>query len=152
MKIVVVSDNHGKNCLKQIINKYNDVDYFVHCGDSEQYPDELTDYISVKGNNDYYEFDDYRILNLENHRILIIHGHHYVYGFNRRLLVEKAKNLNCDVVFFGHTHMFENNIVDNVQLINPGSLKYNRDSTKPSYAEVEIKDTHIKVKKITCDF
>ena len=148
MKIIVVSDNHGVDCLKQIKDRYKSADIFVHCGDSEQSLDELEGYVCVRGNNDYFNFDRYKILKIMNHRILIVHGDGYIFGHNRNNLKNKAKDLECDVVFFGHSHIFEHTIIDDVHLINPGSLSHNRDFTMPCFCEVELLNDDIRVSKV----
>lgn len=148
MKIIVVSDNHGKDCLNEILHIHKGADMFIHCGDSEQSIDELQNFISVRGNNDYYDFDMHRLMKLLNYKILILHGHHYLYGTNKTLLIEKAKEIECNIVFFGHTHIFEHSIIDNIHFINPGSLNYNRDGSRPCYAEVILENNNIRVRKV----
>ena len=38
MKIIVVSDSHGKQgILEQIVEKHPDADAYLHCGDIEDY-------------------------------------------------------------------------------------------------------------------
>ena len=55
MKIVVVSDSHGKNdILNAIREKHPDAGLFIHCGDLEDDPMFYPGYIVVRGNNDYY--------------------------------------------------------------------------------------------------
>lgn len=148
MKIVLVSDNHGNlKVIKDIATKHQDGDYYLHCGDSELNPALLRPFVSVKGNNDYTDLPDHRIIKILNHQILLMHGHRYVSFRNYDLLIKRAKELNCDVVFFGHTHMFLDACIDNIRLINPGSCSYNRDMTMPSYAIVDINDKEIRVKR-----
>ena len=50
----------------------------------------------------------------------------------------------CDTVFFGHTHVATDTIVDGVRLINPGSLYYSRDGRPISYCIITI-DEEMKV-------
>lgn len=39
MKIIVVSDSHGKaDILEQLVDKHRDADMFLHCGDIEDAP------------------------------------------------------------------------------------------------------------------
>ena len=148
MKIIVVSDNHGKECLDLILELNNSANMFIHCGDSEQEPTFLKKYISVRGNNDFYNYDIEKVIQVMNHKILIVHGHHYVYANQREELVNKAKKEGCDIVFFGHTHIFENKVIDGIRIINPGSLNYNRDGSKPCYAEVTIDENNVIVRKV----
>lgn len=66
MKIVVVSDSHGRNdILNAIREKHPDAGLFIHCGDLEDDPMFYPGYIVVRGNNDYYgRFEDERIIPL----------------------------------------------------------------------------------------
>ena len=53
MKIVVVSDSHGRNdILNAIREKHPDAGLFIHCGDLEADPMFFPGYIVVRGNND----------------------------------------------------------------------------------------------------
>ncbi|MDO4701446.1 MAG: metallophosphoesterase [Erysipelotrichaceae bacterium] len=150
MKITVVSDNHG---LIQVLNKVKeankDSSFFIHCGDSELEEKYLSCFISVRGNNDYYStIKEYQVLEVEGHRILIIHGHRLIFMNSYQNLVLKAKQLDCDIVLFGHTHVFTDIVIDQVRLINPGSLSYNRDFSPCCYANLYLKKDEIKVERI----
>ena len=53
MKIVVVSDSHrNQNVLYRIVDMNKDADLFLHVGDSELTEDEISPFVSVKGNCD----------------------------------------------------------------------------------------------------
>jgi putative phosphoesterase len=150
-KILVVSDNHGHSSkLNNVRYMHQDVDYKVHCGDSEFKRDYLDDFIAVRGNNDFNGgFPVYEIINnVEGHTILVIHGDGYVFMDHREPLVEMARDFNADIVFFGHTHVFEDLKIDGIRLINPGSLAHNRDRTSTCYAIVTIDKNDIKVQRI----
>lgn len=141
MKIIVVSDNHGRTAwLNKIRDRHKDADCFIHCGDIEMHPDELRGFVCVRGNNDYYDYPEYRIVHLDKHNIFVTHGHRMMLFFDRSFLVSKAKEHGCDIVCFGHTHVFEYRYIDGVHIINPGSITHNRDGSKPSYAIVEVND------------
>ncbi len=149
MKVVVVSDNHGKMCLDSILLQHPDAELFVHCGDSEFPPSHLEGYAAVCGNNDYFDmFPSQLVVNIGNHRALIVHGHRFP-SFNlKKALAKKASDHECDIVFYGHTHRFSEDEINGITLINPGSLRYNRDATSPCYAIVNITDEKIEVEKV----
>lgn len=144
MKIVLMSDSHGRNDVIDKIMKINqNVSRFFHCGDIECdefiYPDMLT----VAGNNDYYgDFPQQAIFTLNTHKILMIHSHRcYAFGYGRlEALSEMAKKEGCDTVFYGHTHVASDEIVNGVRLINPGSLYYSRDCRPISYCVIDVCD------------
>lgn len=150
MKLVVVADNHGRiEPIERVLREHRDADHYIHCGDYEIPEEYLKNFAVVFGNNDYNStYPQSLVFDVANHRVLVMHGHHYVYIGNYNRLVEKAKAEKCDVVFFGHTHIFTDITIDGIRLINPGSLAYNRDGTRPSYALVEIDENDITVKRI----
>lgn len=149
-KILVLSDNHGNvGILKELLLQNEDCDYYVHCGDSEMTKKQLNHFIAVRGNCDYdFELDDEFILELENHKILITHGHKKI-SFQRNVLdlIEYAKTKACDIVFFGHTHIFLDQVIKNIHLVNPGSLHHSRDGSLCSYALVYIEKDNVIVER-----
>lgn len=141
MKIVVMSDSHGRDdAVEQVINRHFDADLFIHCGDLSSPIENYPGMIAVKGNNDYYSDLPYeRIVTLEGHRILITHAHLYGYYGRERRLAAKARESDCDIVLYGHTHVARREEVDGVTLINPGSLYYCRDGRGQMYAVLKLK-------------
>lgn len=127
MKIIVISDSHGnKKAIDLLFNNYK-FDYLVHCGDGVS---DLGDYIyldnvfAVSGNCDIFSNEvDERIIELGKKKILITHGHRY--GVKRDLdkLIARGKELNCNFIFYGHTHNANYISIDNIYVINPGALQ-----------------------------
>lgn len=142
MKFVVVSDNHGLvDLLNSIRIKHQDADAFIHCGDSEMTEYQLSGWASVEGNNDYYaDLPLSRILNINGFKVFVTHSHKFSYFNRNERMVEKALKEGCQLICFGHTHVFFDEVVDGVRLLNPGSLRYNRDGSKPCYAVVSVDD------------
>lgn len=139
LKFVVVSDNHGRlEPIQEVLNRHQNADGYYHCGDFEIPLAYLSQFAVVSGNNDYADVPMSMIINTPNHRILLIHGHRYVSMYSIDRLVAKAKAERCSMVFYGHTHVFNDQIIDGIRFINPGSLSHNRDGSAPSYAIVEI--------------
>lgn len=140
VRICVCSDNHGNlEALEKIKQDNPCCDYYFHLGDSHFDDRLLKPFISVEGNNDWdCIFPRQRIVEINNHRILLIHGDGYTYAISR--LANKAKHEECDVIMFGHTHEFMDETYKDIRLINPGSCFHNRDMTSPCYAIVKIDD------------
>ena len=128
--LLVVSDTHGNteglHALGALIAEN---DYVVHLGDGVNdmrtirgtYPEKV---YACSGNCDmvsYLPTDG--ILDVENVRIFYCHGHKYGVKTDLNLLVQAAKQRDCSVVLYGHTHRAEICEIDGVTLINPGSLK-----------------------------
>lgn len=150
MKIVVVSDSHGRiEILKQILDTHPDADAYIHCGDLELPDTYFPQFIRVKGNNDYYADVPYEIVTHVNDlKVLITHSHQYTYFHRQQQLAKKAERLGCRLVCYGHTHVFNDDVVEGVQFVNPGSCWINRDGTKPSYAVVTFEQEQIKVQRV----
>lgn len=149
-KIVLVSDNHFNNLvLAKIVRDNPDADYYLHCGDSEMSANDLLPYIAVRGNNDYdRNYPNERLLQIENKRILIMHGHRFISCFSNHSLVSKAEECAVDLCFFGHTHMFTDFTEGNIRFINPGSCAYPRDGEGPCYAIIMIDGDEVTVQRI----
>ncbi len=154
MRIVVASDNHGdQHVLQEIKNKYkqNGV-LFVHCGDSEGTSDDVEGFIAVRGNNDYDLRVPYqRNFEIEDKVFYVTHGHKEIMFNDVLPLSIMLKEYGVNIVFFGHSHVFFNQIVNGVHFINPGSLHYNRDRTPPSYALVDIDEEGVRVTRCSLD-
>ena len=62
MKILVVSDTHGyQGNFYEVLENEEDIDYVIHCGDTEGYEDEMEHvcdmpFVAVAGNNDYFTY------------------------------------------------------------------------------------------------
>ena len=138
LKICLCSDNHGNyQVIENILNENPACDYYYHLGDSLMSPKDLEPFISVLGNCDYYDFPRQRIVELNNHRILLIHGNPYTTLFNS--FIDLAKERQVDTVLFGHTHRFMNEVFDGIRFINPGATTRSRDGDN-SYALLYIPD------------
>lgn len=141
MKILIVSDTHGRlKDLESIIDR-NSFDRIIHCGDSEVDRIFINNLDIVRGNS--YLDPDYpevKILNVEGLKILITHGHLYnVYnGLNSLLYI--ALQEQADIVCFGHTHIPLIIEEEGVLFVNPGSLSRPRGESQPSYMVMEITD------------
>ena len=144
-KILLISDNHhDMKSLQTALHDQPDCDFYFHCGDSEFTKDKLRPFVSVRGNNDYdYSYPKELIFEIEGRRILMTHGSYY-----DEILVNRAKDLKCDTVFYGHIHIFTDKTVNGVRLINPGSSRHNRDWSNPCYAIVRIDNGNISVERI----
>jgi putative phosphoesterase len=84
------------------------------------------------------------ILELYSKKILLTHGHFYGVknGLNR--LINKAKQLEVNAVFFGHTHIPKELYHEKTLFINPGSIGYPIMNNKPTYCEVELNENTIR--------
>lgn len=132
MKVVFMSDSHGyDDRVEKIISDNKDADYFYHLGDI------CTDYSHnklniIQGNNDYDYYPRKIVAQFEGFKVLMLHSDRIYY--NRLVTLKNlAKDNNCQIVLYGHTHCCSDDTIDGIRLLNPGSLCYNRDGSKLSY-------------------
>ncbi|MGI6608235.1 MAG: metallophosphoesterase family protein [Erysipelotrichaceae bacterium] len=139
MKIIVMSDSHGfSGNVYFVMQKESDADYMFHLGDICDYPDLFDDLVIIKGNNDYFDLPDKIITEIGGLKFLMIHSHRQS-GFNlKNRLVALAKENKCDIVLYGHTHVYNDEYIDGVRLLNPGSLYYNRDNSTIGYIIIKV--------------
>lgn len=153
-RILLVSDNHmDESILKAIYDTYQTtMDYYIHCGDSQMDYDRLSYYfLCVRGNNDDFDYPLEKIITIEDRKILVIHGTRLAdYGQQSRLIAY-GKSKGVDTVFFGHTHIPLLLKTKDMVLINPGSLRYNRDGSPRSYAIVTIDGSTIDAQFFTIE-
>jgi len=149
MRLIVCSDNHGLyGPLQKLLENYPEAEAFIHCGDIQIAPHEVKAFTVVAGNGDHPQhFPQSLIVEKGNHRIFVVHGHQFSYPNRVVEIAKKAADLGCDIACFGHTHIYEKTVIDNVLCINPGSLNYNRDGTDPSYIVLDLEDDKIEVTK-----
>lgn len=146
MKVLVVSDTHGKDeNLEKVLEKVRPIDALIHCGDVEGREDYIAALAEcpvymVAGNNDFFTDLEREIeVDMGGHRLMITHGHYYGVNMDLSMLMDEARSRKKDIVFFGHTHKPALVRHGAVTAVNPGSLSYPRqEGRKPSYAIMEI--------------
>lgn len=147
MKILIISDTHGQNKeLKEVLRKTKPVDYLFHCGDTEGMEDSIRAAAGcpstiVKGNNDFFsDLMPEEVVEVAGKRIFITHGHRYGVSMSTAHLIDEAKDRECDIVMFGHTHRpYLDQTDPALTVLNPGSLSYPRqDGRRPSYITVDV--------------
>ncbi len=128
IKITVISDTHGNlSAIDKMAQIILESDYVFHLGDHyddiKNYAHVLKDKLyRVHGNCDWGNNKDL-VVQIGEHKIFATHGD--LYGAKRGLdkLTEKAKQENCSVVFYGHTHVAEIKKQDGILFVNPGTLQ-----------------------------
>lgn len=125
MKIIFFSDLHNDISSLEILQKKEKDARYICLGDTELSLKQLTNYNieSVKGNCDDIDLPLTKIIEVDNKKILLLHGHTCNVKFGLLNLSFFTKSLNCDYVVFGHTHQ-ELILKEDITYINPGSLKY----------------------------
>ena len=142
-RILIVSDSHGSTELLEGIEKKhrNEVDLMIHCGDSELAETDaaICNFKSVKGNCDFFgDFPEQDTHEIDGKKVLVTHGHLYSVKSTLVNLFYKAKEMQADVVCFGHSHLLGVEMVEDVLFINPGSIRLPRSRTERSYVILEL--------------
>ncbi|MTV83239.1 metallophosphoesterase [Secundilactobacillus folii] len=153
MRILVISDNHGdREILQTIFSHYRpEVDAIFHCGDSEMTMDDpLFNEVSVvKGNNDFgAAFPDEVDKVVAGEHIFMTHGDLYGVSMSMTRLDLKAREVEANIVLYGHTHRLAAEMVQKRLYVNPGSISLPRGeyaSLGGTYAIIETFDDKIAV-------
>ena len=146
MKILIVSDVHGRNQnLEKVLQDHPSFDYLFLLGDiissnssNNRFLAELLNpfaqkIICVRGNNDYYDFDlfdfhidqDYALVPVEHKLFFLTHGHLYQ-PYN-------TSQFEYDVFLSGHTHTPLMKKEKDIYYLNPGSLSLPRGDLGGTY-------------------
>lgn len=128
-KILVVSDTHGNyRDVKNLISEIEGIDYIIHLGDGLDDIENILEGKSIKaksvrGNCDqFYIGHPERLIIEENgFRILAVHGHRQRVGNNLNRLHEVAIEEGADLVLYGHTHVYNDEVREDIRFVSPGS-------------------------------
>lgn len=145
MKVLVVSDTHGKNDLYFKLLEMHKPDRVIHCGDIEgsEYALDIAAKCPVdmvSGNNDFFsDLPKETEVRACGKKIWVTHGHRYYVSMGTSVIMDEAASRGYDIVCYGHTHRpgisYGNN---GVIAVNPGSLSYPRqEGREPSFAMIE---------------
>lgn len=137
MKIYILSDSHNSFDFSNFLNIAQNADMVLHIGDGLRDIEDLKsvlncDFFYVSGNCDLSNIYE-QVVEVENHKIFMTHGHNYDVKYTLSRLKQKAKQVGADIVLYGHTHIPDITYQDNIWFINPGSLTRPREDKKPTY-------------------
>lgn len=142
LRILVLSDSHG-DCLsmKRAIEAQPTAEAVIFLGDGytdfEKYKPLLKGkrIYAVKGNNDFYcEYSKNQVINEGGINIYITHGNYEYVKSSLGRLLSTAKQNDCSLAVYGHTHKQQENTVDGIKMFCPGAL-YNNE-----YGVIDIID------------
>ena len=151
-KYLVISDNHGNiPNMNNVIRKFSGkVSGLIHCGDLEVPPEYLMEMVDcpvwlATGNCDFiYDRDPETVFDLGPHRALVTHGHRCDIRWGSEGILEHARELGVDVVFFGHSHRPAHLYFreDDISCFNPGSIALPRqfDPYAPTFLLIDLDD------------
>jgi len=149
MKILIMSDTHGDSrVIDKVRSFYPEIDLLIHCGDSELpfVHDALKGMKKVRGNCDREKtFPEEVNFTVDDVKVFVTHGHLFNVKSSMLSLTYRAKELNAQIVCFGHSHILGAEMIDDILFINPGSLLKPRGRKEKSFAVLEIEDSAYKV-------
>ena len=160
MLIAVISDTHRMSRYIEIAKGYiKDADILVHLGDNTEDINELIQDFKgitygVRGNCDFSrKYPKEQLLDIEEKKIFITHGDLYGVKYGIQNIFYRAKELQSDIVLFGHTHQQLIMEEEGILFMNPGSISLPRSNyrsigfiklekdTEPEIYMKEIKKT-----------
>ena len=137
--ILVLSDIRGRvTYAREVVENHPECKTVIFLGDGarhlgmlEKAAPEKT-FFAVMGNCDTFLDgipEKEAVLDIEGHRIFICHGHTRMVKYGRGGLLSAAKEKNCDIALYGHTHIAheEYDSDSGVYMFNPGSIGEPRD-------------------------
>ncbi|MBM7571997.1 metallophosphoesterase family protein [Aquibacillus albus] len=138
-KVLIISDSHGwRDEVSQIKDRHSEeVDQFIHCGDSELETDatELNQYLTVAGNCDFAsKFPNEVEITIGTLNFFVTHGHLYDVKSTLMRLDYRAEELGAHVVCHGHSHIAKAEKIGNRIILNPGSIRLPRMRREGTYA------------------
>ena len=145
LRILVLCDSHGqaKSMLKAI-EAQPQAEAIIFLGDGytdfEYCKKFITDkrIYAVKGNNDFHcEYPLKQIINEGGKNIYICHGHYEYVKSTLGGMLNKAKENDCQIALYGHTHRQQTDYYIGIHAFCPGAL-YNGE-----YGVIDITDNGI---------
>lgn len=147
MRLGIISDSHGvESVIKEGILQMGKIDLVFFAGDgikdAEKVSKELgIEMIAVSGNCDYSSVEPTeKILETGSKRILLTHGHRYDVKHRLSKLYYRAKEIEADIVIFGHTHEPQNFVERGVLFFNPGSITIPRGRNPRTFGIINIEE------------
>ncbi len=154
MKIGVVSDTHRMNkFIDKTIPYLKECELIIHAGDNvidSKYIHKMTNVgiMAVRGNCDFENIEKELLFDVEGKSIFVCHGDTYGVKYGMYEIEKKAREINADIVVFGHTHTPFVKEKDGILYINPGSTSLPRGVDYRSFMILDILEDNIYVKEV----
>ena len=144
--LAVLSDTHGL-LRPEVLNRIASCDAIIHGGDINK-PEiidrlnEIAPVYVVRGNNDKEwaeKIPERLTFQIEGCRFFVIHNKKYV----------PTDLHDTDVVIYGHSHKYAEQMMDGVLWLNPGSCGKRRFDQEITFAMMTVDGIKIEIEKIT---
>ncbi|MBR3299645.1 MAG: metallophosphoesterase [Clostridia bacterium] len=161
IKLGVLSDTHGNSpAADAALKLIGPVDGYLHLGDVVTDADRIASVTgkpvySVRGNCDSIlgpaaERPTELAVEFEGVKLLLVHGHkHGIDAYSTFTARERAIELGCSALVYGHTHIPQLVQRDGIIVLNPGSPSIPRGGYKPSCAVIEIENGKLRGRILT---
>ncbi len=136
MKILVVSDTHGRAENLSDVIEIEKPDRIFHLGDGQGVEDKIWMMTEapaecVCGNCDWGgNLPSDVVVEVGNHKFLLTHGHYYGVDFGYERIAEAAREKGCDIALYGHTHVPTIDRYEELIIANPGSISMPRQNSR----------------------
>ena len=155
-RILVLSDSHGRDeNVEKAIKQMGRVDMMIHLGDIGWGYERIRymipgPVIMVAGNNDFsIDLPQNQIFNIGKHRVFATHGHRQSVHGGTAILESVARQNNCDIAMYGHTHVPYLRRDTDMTVLNPGSISLPRQAgRKKTYMMITMDDAGVLSYKI----
>lgn len=147
-RVAVLSDTHGM-LRPEVVAAVRTCAAVIHAGDFDnprilEELQKLAPVYAVRGNNDWYlpaQIPDSLRFQIEDCRFFMVHDR-----------IEVPRDLtDVDVVVFGHSHKYFEQVEDGRLWINPGSCGRRRFNSDVSYAIITVDGSEVTVEKHDID-
>ena len=150
MRILVLSDSHrNTRVIDKILSAQPDAEHVFFLGDNisdiENFEYLYSDkkFHSLSGNCDFASMaPSVGVEIIDKIKILYAHGHTFSVKGGIGNILKTAKQNECKILLFGHTHVALTLYEDGVYIVNPGSCSQPRDGA-PSYAVIDVTEKGI---------
>lgn len=150
MRIVVISDSHKRSdVVEKILYAQSAAQHVFFLGDCAadiedlQYLFPNVKFHILSGNCDYFStYPSTAVTEICGKKIFYTHGHTLSVKYGTERLLESAKQNECAIALYGHTHISKILYEDGIYIVNPGSCSQGRDFHQ-SYAVIDIEPNGI---------
>ena len=147
MKILVLSDIHGRTSYAENIMEREQPDEVIFLGDGLSDVRQIEPFYprvrfhTVQGNCDFGAEKTVHVLTLASKTIFCTHGHRFQVKLEREMnyitLRSAAAAYEADIILFGHTHLPDIVYMDGAVLMNPGA------AANGKYGVITLEDDNI---------
>ena len=144
--VLIISDTHGR-LKKEVWEAIKSSDVVIHAGDLDNNDIEMKLRLSgaevhiVKGNNDNYWGNT-----LPKTLTFKVEGVTFFLVHNKRDVPPNLKEV--DVIVYGHSHRYDNKMINGVTWLNPGSCSVMRFSRELTMCRMKVNGASYSIEKV----